>query len=197
MSFTRAELKEMLALQRVAFRTDLDVVHAELQKHDALLANDRPRRRLFELFRSDRWQASGDDSKTLSLEFYSSPRRLTGTSSVSGLWLERNRPVGGACLSADELKDARVEGSGVLEHRPYQLVVSSTGFENHCSFGLPTRGPHGPICNADGRVAGSQKLFVTGWAATGATGDLSLTMRHAHAVADLVYHFLNDPAPEG
>lgn len=185
-------MKEVLELKKVSFRTNSDIVHTELQKFDSLLVNDRPKRRLFELLKPDFWQGKNGASKTLNLDFYQSPKELTGSYRVSGLWLERNRPVDEACSSIEDLKNARVEGSGSLEHRPYQLVISSTGFENHCTFGLPTYGSNGPICNVNGQVTGCRNLFVTGWVATGAVGDLSSTMRHSYVVADSIHSLLND-----
>lgn len=177
-------------------RTNSDIVHTELQKVEALLVDDRPKRRLFELLRPDLWQAKIGGSKTLNLDFYLSPKELTGSIRVSGLWLEQNRPIDEAYSSIEDLKNSRVEGLGSLEHRPYQLVISSAGFENHCTFDLPTYGLNGPIRNINGRVTGFRNLFATGWVATGAVGDLSSTMRHSRAVADLIHNLINSSTLE-
>lgn len=184
-SFTAAELREILGLQNVDFRCK-DSTICEL----ATILKDRPasraKARLVEIFAS---KFLGDQSPPQKAEFKTGPLRrcnfffhqvpiaITGANRISSISF---RPTN----EASDLKEGDCpKMPQALITRDYDLLVSAIGFKPEDDLGL-SLDESGAIKNHAGKVLGHDNLYVAGWAAYGAKGDLSSTMLNSFAVAE-------------
>lgn len=75
---------------------------------------------------------------------------------------------------------------------PCDIIVPCIGFTSTLPdrLGLP-KGSHGEIQNLDGRVAFRSNLYTAGWAATGSSGDISVSLRNSNTLSTTVNNDLS------
>ena len=193
MSFTIAELREILRLPKIGFTTDKTVICEELKLHEEIWKTQRPQKRLFQLLIEDGLESRASrNGKTLSIRYLRSPVKVCGFNSVSGLILERMKFASCDISHWSSLINQKVVGTNEFEEKEYQLIVSCIGFENPYTFDLPVTGKFNTILNTNGRVSCIENLYTCGWVATGPDGDLASTIRHVYLVADTILHDISN-----
>jgi ferredoxin--NADP+ reductase len=187
-AFTPPELKELGEL------ADCDAVveASELALNDASRAEIetlrwRDAKKNCELLAAFAAQPRTTRSKQLLIQFYRSPRELSGDPRVRSITLERNTLVG-------EPGAQRAVGTGVTEELSCGAVFRSVGYRGVPIPGMPFDERAGVIPNVEGRVihegAPVPGLYVVGWIKRGPTGvigtnkpDSVETVRHLLADA--------------
>ena len=157
----------------------------------------RPRKRLAELMaktaldlptekQQELW---GDASKKWHLKLLKTPLEILndGDGSVTGIKLGINR------LVSDNLLSEAVEDTGKIEVIDCGLVLRSVGYKSvPLEDGIPFDKARGIVPNIDGRVLGRDRLYCTGWLATGPRGVIVDTMNDAFRVGQCVIDDLKE-----
>ncbi|MBW8482348.1 FAD-dependent oxidoreductase [Actinomadura parmotrematis] len=179
--FTTKELREL---------GSLDGVHVHVQPGDmeldaasrALADADRHVRGNVKVM--DGWTTVPDGTRPrrIDVRFWRAPVEIEGTSSVTGLKLERTAPDA----------DGRVRGTGEFETLPVGMVLRSVGYKSVPLAGLPFDERAHVVPNDGGRVAGRPREYVAGWIKRGPTGVVGTNKSDA---AETVRHLLEDVRP--
>lgn len=178
-------MREIFGLQNVDFRWE-DSTVCELE---AILKDPpatRAKARLVEIFASkflgDRTLSHKDNPVTEPVRrcnffFHQAPVAVNGTNRITSISFR---------LASEPLDSKDGEhAKPPLVTRDYDMLVSAIGFKAEDSLGLPLD-ESGAIKNYAGKVLDHDNLYVAGWAAYGAKGDLSSTMVNSFAVAEAI-----------
>lgn len=129
--------------------------------------------------------------RTWSLLFKQYPSAIIGDETVDGInFVDCELDYSPKIESVQQLRSVRdIKNNQKKSSRfaPYDMVVSCIGYKPVSTFGLPLN-ELGMIDLEDGsgHVRGHPKLYIGGWAATGAQGHLADTFRMARELADVV-----------
>lgn len=192
-AFSIKELREMLNLPGVTLKYDRDLLVREMNEHSAVLAKDRPKKRLLELLLNYKPPVE-PTSRSWSLDFLASPvefiaSKLTPTQ-VDAVKLSVN-------TLQHDLLTRRTSAMSTKVHKTMDapLILRSIGYKSVSVPGLPFDEIKGVVPNTQGRVLQSdhideQKivpgLYVAGWLKRGPTGVIATTMYDAFQTADCI-----------
>ncbi|GAA95309.1 uncharacterized protein L969DRAFT_292246 [Mixia osmundae IAM 14324] len=192
---TTKELRELLALPDVAFRTDLNLL-AEAQSQLAgspEMSGARMKKRLLDLMR----KGTSDGSKSWSLSFLKSPEKLipseTQFDRLSAVRyrhnaLELRQGGGGRGGDPSEAKAVPTDSTSI---QSTDLLLKSVGYRSIGIPGVPFDEQRGTVRNVDNRVISSNGvkvpgLYTCGWLARGPNGVIATTMYGAFGTAEWI-----------
>ncbi|KNE60855.1 hypothetical protein AMAG_06620 [Allomyces macrogynus ATCC 38327] len=182
-AFTAKELREMLALPGVAFRTDADQFRALIASHEGKL--DRPRTRLMGILDQALAKPQPENAdRSWALEYLQSPTRFLGTDRVSGVECVVNE------LVADPKRGVRAVPTAGTRTIDAGLAVKAIGYR-----AVPIPGhafADGVVPNSHGKVGDG--VYVAGWLKRGPVGTIATTMQNAYETAEVL---LSDWARDG
>ncbi|KAI8806934.1 hypothetical protein BJ742DRAFT_814860 [Cladochytrium replicatum] len=198
-AFTTKELREMVNLPGVRFRTDVDLVRSQIEKFP-IFANDRIRKRQLDLIlKSASVDAISASEKSWHLDFCRTPMEIIqqSTGELSGL----RAAVNDLKTSADGHIRAIVTDRTEVVH--CGAVMRSIGYRGTPLGTVQFDAKNGVIPNDKGRVLGppsrSGRLYAAGWIKRGPTGVIATTMNDAIETATTVLEdlpSLKAPEPE-
>jgi ferredoxin/flavodoxin---NADP+ reductase len=191
-AFTTPELRELGALAGA----DVVVDRAELPPDDAgeeALDGGAPattKRNLAVLRDFAARERDASAARTITLRFRRAPVAIVGDGRAEGVVVAVTELV----RHADGTVAARPTGR--TELLPAGLVLSSIGYRGRPVAGLPFDEARGLIPNDDGRVAGREREYVTGWIKRGPSGIIGTNKKCAHATVERLLADLGEPAIE-
>ena len=158
-SFTAQELNMLKTLERASvFVGDSELVLNDESQFEMASHENRHRKRAYEVLQS----FDGEKKDVgIRMTFLQSPVEVLGDHCVKGVCLCHNVMKG----PADDQRAAPTEDVHDLS---CGLVISCIGYAMDDTFGLPKFGDH--IAHEEGRVQGTDRVYVTGWAKTGPQG---------------------------
>jgi ferredoxin--NADP+ reductase len=192
-AFTPPELKELGEL--AGAEPVVDAAELELDPVSAAeLDTDRERaRRNYELLQEYAARAAEAKARRIVLRFLASPVALVGDGRVEAVEVVRNELVedGGRIVARP---------TGETEVIPAGLVLRSVGYQGVALPGVPFDERAGTIPNAEGRVAGLERVYVAGWIKRGPSGVIGTNKKDAtetveRLLADARDGLLEAPAP--
>lgn len=189
-SFTISELREIFNLEDVSVQTDRKYLEDYLEKYKTIWSENRAMTRISNLMLEnfvhlDEKKFKGK-SKRCIFNFRSNPVKFIGQlKNVEDIIFERLIDNIESINSFEKLKSQQFHQTGIFEKISTDMVITCLGYFNSQSFGLKTE-EAGIISNNDGRVGTNTGIYVTGWAAGGAKGDLAATLRKSNETADLI-----------
>jgi ferredoxin/flavodoxin---NADP+ reductase len=185
-SFTLQELEQVLQLSDCDIhvsRDDLALCDASLAELSGDGAAVRARRDIVDAFRGAADRPSTGAEKQLTFRFCESPIRFEGNNTVERIVLSKNTLHGAAG------KQTVVASNNVMS-LTCGLVISSIGQRGVPLPGIPFDETSGIIPSVDGRVQGENGtlagLYVSGWAARGATGLIGHNKPDAKMAVDAI-----------
>jgi ferredoxin--NADP+ reductase len=167
-AFTPPELKELGELEDC----DLVIDPAELELNDASRAEvevlkSRDAIKNYQLLTRYAERPLAGKSRRLLIQFFRSPKELTGETRVRGMRIERNELSG-------EAGAQKARGTGVEEAVSCGVVFRSVGYRGVAIEDIPFDDRAGIFANAHGRVVENETavpgLYVAGWIKRGPSG---------------------------
>ncbi|XP_070511136.1 NADPH:adrenodoxin oxidoreductase, mitochondrial-like isoform X2 [Cardiocondyla obscurior] len=181
-AFTTAELREILKLEgcRTFWREQ------DFENIEAMVPTlDRPRKRQIELMLKSLKESKCDSTYTKELYpiFLRSPVEFLGDKKLEGIKFAINQ------LRGETIQNQVAEMTGNFEEISCGLGLRSIGYKAiQIDNSIPFNTEKGYVENINGKVEGN--LYAAGWAATGPTGVLLITMTNAFQVARLIHNEL-------
>lgn len=167
-AFTPPEIKEFGELAEcdpVVDPAQLEL--SETSKKDLELT--REARKNYETLRAYAARPAGTKPRKFVVDFYRSPKELTGNGRVEKVVLERNELVG-------EPGRQKARGTGELSELACGAFFRSVGYRGVPITGVPFRDDWGVFPNSDGRITDSPDgdvvpgLYAVGWIKRGPSG---------------------------
>lgn len=195
-SFTISELREIFNLEDVSVQTDRTYLEEYLSKYKAIWSQNRAMNRLSNLM-LDKFIHRDDNSfkgksKRCIFNFGYNPTKFIGQlGKVEDVVFEKlvdRSEIDD--ISPDNLKLQKFYQTGLFGKIPSDMVVTCLGYFNSQRFGLKTE-KSGIISNCNGKVGINTGIYVAGWAAGGAKGDLAVTLRTSNETADKIIEDLD------
>ncbi|KAI9024479.1 hypothetical protein CLU79DRAFT_791051 [Phycomyces nitens] len=184
-AFTSKELREQMALPNVAFKADYEYIKTEIAEAQAILAKNRPLKRLMGIL--EKGSPTQNAEKSWSLEFLKSPKEILANedrTAIKGIEYELNRlegPVGQA---------QKAVGTGIFQRQECGMVLRSIGYKSVAIEGIPFDARQGRVPNRYGKVLEGEAevpgLYTAGWLKRGPTGVIVSTMQDAYETADTI-----------
>ncbi|KAJ1955225.1 NADPH-adrenodoxin reductase [Linderina pennispora] len=198
-SFTIKELREMTKIPGLEIITDVPLIKRECEQNKELLAKSRPLKRMMDLLiKHGRTLPSGDQKKTLRLEFLRSPTKViyNAINSDDGqieypqaILLNHNTLEGPA-------ESARAVPTDKTTVVPCCMVLRSIGYASTPVEGAPFDSAKKIVPNISGRVIDGEDvvpgLYVSGWVKRGPVGVIATTMQDAYHTADAIVMDINN-----
>lgn len=180
-AFTTKELREILAIPEMRFKTDPKLLDEQIAEATEYLSTNRPKKRLVELIRKGALQTASKCSKSLEMLYNANPAgfRLDSTGSVSNIILQRTVLQG-------QVPDVKCVGTKEFFDIDCGLVIKSVGFNTEPLEGLPFDEGKNRYFNDRGKVKGVPGLYVSGWLKSGPVGVIASTMYDAFETADTI-----------
>ncbi|ORX67527.1 FAD/NAD(P)-binding domain-containing protein [Linderina pennispora] len=204
-SFTIKELREMTKIPGLEIITDVPLIKRECEQNKELLAKSRPLKRMMDLLiKHGRTLPSGDQKKTLRLEFLRSPTKVVYNAINSddgqieypqAILLNHNTLEGPA-------ESARAVPTDRTTVVPCCMVLRSIGYASTPVEGAPFDSAKKIVPNISGRVVDGEDvvpgLYVSGWVKRGPVGVIATTMQDAYHTADTIVMDINNKnIPDG
>lgn len=189
LAMTTKELRELVNLPNVRIEGDVDYIKESLAAHAALLAKDRPRKRLTDLLLKAVTSPGEGKEKVLRFLFLASPKAVAEKKMV----LQRTTlqgALGDAARAVATNDNFDVEAD---------LFIESLGSSVEAIDGVPFG--QNVLAREDGQVVDDMQavvpgLFACGWCRSGSAGVLLSTMADAYRTASTVQAYL-ERLPEG
>ena len=169
-SFTPKELGEMAHLERAAPYLD----PADLPPVDEDVTLDPGQRKVVGFLREFAAKPARDAEVQVRFDHYWRPVSVEGESRVTGLRVERTRPLGGG----------RVEGTGEERVIACGMIVPCIGYRTNPIPGVPYDAGLGRFINVDGLIAPG--LYCVGWSRRGPTGTIGTNRPDGLAIAEKI-----------
>lgn len=194
-SFTISELREIFNLEDVSVQTDRTYLEEYLTKYKAIWSQNRALNRLSNLMLDKFIHHDGNNfkgkSKRCIFNFGYNPIKFIGQlGKVEDVVFEKLVDRSEIDISPEKLKLQKFHQTGLFGKIPSDMVVTCLGYFNSQFFGLKTE-KTGVISNYNGRVGINTGIYVAGWAAGGAKGDLAVTLRTSNETADKIIEDLD------
>ena len=189
-SFTSKEVREMMALENVAFITPDASILEQVDSNKAFLSQNRPKKRLMDIIIKGSPKSLHECEKTWQLDFLSTPTRIIQNKLgyVEAIEFEQNELVNQDANELNPIK-AKARGTGSFFQKPCSLVIKCVGYQNNPVSGLPFDPKSSIIPSIRGRVlldgeeSPSSNVYVAGWIKTGPVGVLTSTLFDANETA--------------
>ncbi|MBO3662523.1 FAD-dependent oxidoreductase [Microbacterium stercoris] len=185
--FTPIELRELGELN------DVDIVldEADFEGVDLASASTNQMKIMLRTLNAWRGEQLTGASRRVHLHFWHAPAEILGDEKVEAMRFERTR-----------IEDGRLVGTGEFAEYPLQAVYRAVGYFGSPIDGAPFDPIKGVISNIEGRVAGIQGLYATGWIKRGPVGLIGHTKSDAmetvdHLVTDAQAGILTTPLETG
>jgi ferredoxin/flavodoxin---NADP+ reductase len=191
-AFTTPELRELGELESADVVVDAADLALDAHSHAALEDGASPttKRNIGVLQDFAARDRDARRPRTIGLCFLRSPVEIVGDGRVEGVVVAVNELV----LREDGSLAARP--TGVTETLPAGLVLSSIGYRGRPVTGLPFDEARGLIPNHEGRIAGREHEYVTGWIKRGPSGIIGTNKKCAQATVQHLLADLGDPRGE-
>ena len=161
--FTTRELRELGELADADVLVDPADLELDDLSREQLVTSPAARRNL-QVLQDWAGRPAGGRTRRVHLHFHTAPHAVLGTTSVTGIRLERTRVEA----------DGSPVGTGETLDIDARLVVRAVGYRSLPLAGLPFDPVAGVVPNEEGRVVGEGGAvtgwYVAGWAKRGPTG---------------------------
>ena len=193
-AFTTKELREIFSLQNLNIHIDADILSKAFETHQESIANDRPLKRLFDLFHASLKKPKNPSFHNLHFKFFSIPLKIV-TRSDQPINHTTSIPSERLCISFE--KNVNVESQSIIHSQTdntsieCDIIFKSIGYTSTAPPTIQFDHRKNQIRNNQGRildVAGEPLvgMYVSGWLKTGPKGVIAETMYSAQSTSESI-----------
>ena len=162
-AFTDKELNELGELEDVFIKVDKDDLVLSEDEKTWLAASPKGIQRNYSILKDFSERTYQNQSKTLEILFFYSPKEFLGIKNLEKIILEKN-------ILSGPLDKRQAQGSGALIELKSEMVLKSVGYFGSGLGNLPFDDKRGTYKHQNGRLLETTGFYTSGWIKRGPSG---------------------------